>query len=139
MTLTLERAQELLDEWFAPWVKELNLQVERIEPGAVTVRMPFADRLARGFGTVSGQAIMAAADTAMVLATVSTLDDEIEVTTVSQSISFLRPIADADTIIEIAIVKSGRTLAFANAVVYADGSGDAPAATASSTYAILRR
>ncbi len=139
MALTQERAQQLLGEWFAPWVQDLGLVVEAVTPGHVTVRLPHSDRLTRGFGALSGQAMMAATDTATVLATVSTLDEEVEVTTVSQTINFLRPVVATDVMVEVDVVKSGRTLAFANALVYAAGQRDKPAATASLTYAVLRR
>ena len=57
-----------LDSLFAPWVKALELKVEALEPGQARLRLPFAPGLCRQGGTICGQALMAAADTAMVLA-----------------------------------------------------------------------
>lgn len=74
----ITEARRILGEVFAPWVQDLNLSVERIEhtppadvpdwqPGAL-LRMPFSERLCRNGGVVCGQALMALADTAMVIA-----------------------------------------------------------------------
>ncbi|MET0678869.1 MAG: PaaI family thioesterase, partial [Bradyrhizobium sp.] len=74
----IAEARRVLGEVFAPWVLDLNLAIEQFDctppddaadwqPGAV-LRMPFSDRLCRNGGTVSGQALMAFADTAMVIA-----------------------------------------------------------------------
>jgi hypothetical protein len=72
-------ARRVLGEVFAPWVKDLNLSIEGFDftpppgaaadwqPGAI-LRMPFAERLCRNGGVVCGQALMAFADTSMVLA-----------------------------------------------------------------------
>ena len=71
-------ARRVLGEVFAPWVQDLNLSVEAFDfdppegasdwqPGAM-LRMPFSERLCRIGGVVCGQALMAFADTAMVIA-----------------------------------------------------------------------
>ena len=74
----IAEARRVLGEVFAPWVMDLNLSIERFDfapsgdaadwqPGAI-LRLPFSERLCRNGGTVSGQALMAFADTAMVIA-----------------------------------------------------------------------
>ncbi len=74
----IAEATHVLGEVFAPWVMDLNLSIERFDsappgdaadwqPGAI-LRLPFSERLCRNGGTVSGQALMAFADTAMVIA-----------------------------------------------------------------------
>src|SRR4030081_458643 len=75
----IEEARRVLREVFAPWVQDLKLSIEAIDhqppPGAATdwqpgaiLRMPFSERLCRNGGIVCGQALMAFADTAMVIA-----------------------------------------------------------------------
>lgn len=137
MNFDRDTAQAALSEWFAPWVQDLGLIVEEAHPGHVRVRQPHDPRFSRGVGGMSGQAIMAAIDTAMVLAVQTTLTERRLVTTVSQTTNFLRPIVDSDVIYEIDITKSGRTLAFGSARGHAAGAPDRICFTATMTYAIL--
>jgi hypothetical protein len=79
--------QACLADWFAPWVQDLGLVVESMADGEVTLRLPFDERLARIGGMVCGQALMAAADTAMVLAIVTQLGTRRPMTTVQLNTS----------------------------------------------------
>lgn len=60
--------QAALATCFAPWVQALGLTVEQADDAGVLVRLPLQSYLAREGGMVCGQAMMAAADTCMVLA-----------------------------------------------------------------------
>ena len=60
--------QAALNTYFAPWVQALDLRVEHADGDGVLVRLPQQSHLARTGGMVCGQAMMAAADTCMVLA-----------------------------------------------------------------------
>ena len=60
--------QSALPAYFAPWVQALGLRVESFAADSVTLRLPRGDQLSRTGGMLCGQAMMAAADTAMVLA-----------------------------------------------------------------------
>ena len=64
----IEQTQTWLRELFAPWVRALDLRVLGVEPGEVRLLLPFSPSLCRVGGTICGQALMAAADTSMVLA-----------------------------------------------------------------------
>ena len=130
-----EAARRALEENFAPWVQELGLRVESVGEGSAVLRLPFAARLVRMGGTVSGQALMSAADTAMVFALAGSFGAFRPVTTVSQNISFMRPISDSDVLVDARVVRLGRTLAFGEVVLRADGD-DRPAALATATCAI---
>lgn len=68
MTLTLAAAEKILADNFAPWVLDLGLAVVSVEGQEAVLRLPWSDRLAREGGGLSGQALMAAADTATVIA-----------------------------------------------------------------------
>jgi uncharacterized protein (TIGR00369 family) len=80
-------------------VQDLGLVVESMTAGTVTLRLPFDERLARIGGMVCGQALMAAADTAMVIAISAQLGEFRPMTTVSLTTSFMRPIAQGDALI----------------------------------------
>lgn len=126
----------MLAELFAPWVRELDLHVEEVGDGAATLRMRFHPRLARIGGTVCGQALMALADTTMVFVIAGAFGEFRPMTTVNQSTQFMRPISDRDVIAEGRILRLGRTMAFGDVRLRAEGE-EAPAVHVSSAYAIL--
>jgi uncharacterized protein (TIGR00369 family) len=136
MTVPAIDGDRIIEENFAPWVRDLGLRVESVGPGQAVLRLPWSDRLAREGGGLSGQAMMAAADTATVIAISGARGGFVPMTTVQQSTTFQRPVQDADVIITVTVTKLGRTLAFADVVITADGS-DAVVAHASTVYAVL--
>jgi uncharacterized protein (TIGR00369 family) len=132
---TVEDAQRMLVELFAPWVQDLRLEVLAVGGGEVTLRLPFDARLARVGGTVCGQAMMAAADTAMVLAVSSQLGGFKPMTTVSLTTSFMRPVQGTELRVVARVLKPGRTLMFGEVELLApDGR---LAAHATTTYALV--
>jgi uncharacterized protein (TIGR00369 family) len=134
--VTPEDAQAILRDYFAPWVQRLGLRVEEVGERHAVVRLPWSDELAREGGGLSGQAMMAAADTATVIAISSARGGFVPMTTVQQSTTFQRPVAGRDVLLDVRITKLGRSLAFSEITLTADGE-DEPAACASTVYAIL--
>ena len=67
---TLETAQAQLAPGgdFGPWIWALKLKAEHVSVEEVRLRLPYSDHVARPGGVVIGQAMMAMADTVMVLA-----------------------------------------------------------------------
>lgn len=125
----------LLADNFAPWVQDLGLVVEHLDAGGVaTLRLPWSDRLARQGGAMSGQALMAAADTTTVLAIAAARGGFIPMTTVQQSTTFQRAIVGTDTLVTARVTKLGRSLAFADITLTAN---EQLAAHATTVYAIL--
>jgi uncharacterized protein (TIGR00369 family) len=124
----------LLRDNFAPWVQDLGLVVESISDTEAVLRLPWSDRLAREGGALSGQAVMAAADTATVIAVSAARGGYVPMTTVQQSTAFQRPIIGADALVAARVTKLGRTLAFADITVTANGT---LAAQATTVYALL--
>ena len=61
------------------------------QPGAL-LRMPFSERLCRNGGIVCGQALMAFADTAMVIANLAANRGYRPMTTVDQTTHFMRAV-----------------------------------------------
>ncbi len=133
---TVEVAESLLREKFAPWIQDLNIDFDMLADGQAILRVPVSMKLNREGGTICGQAIMSLADTAMVFAISSALDSFAPMTTVSQSSSFLRPAADKDLIAHASIIKLGRTIVYGEINVYTD-SPDRSVAHITSTYMLL--
>ncbi|MEU6669018.1 thioesterase [Streptomyces sp. Ru62] len=136
MTMTTAEADKILSANFAPWVLDLGLTVEAVGEDRAVLRLPWSDRLAREGGGLSGQALMAAADTATVIAVSAARGGFVPMTTVQQSTSFQRAVTGADVLIEAVLTKLGRRMAFAD-VTLSDAASGALAARASTVYAIL--
>ncbi len=132
---------EALATLFAPWVAELNLQVVQAMPGEVKLALPVAPRHVHGGGVVCGQSLMAAADTAMVLAVMTRLGGFKPMTTVQLQTSFLRPVpggaggAGGAVGLTARVLRMGRNLVFGEVHLFTpDG---ALAAHTTTTYALL--
>ncbi len=132
----LEQAQGWLQELFAPWVQALGLRPVKIAGGEAELLLPFDPALCRVGGTICGQALMAAADTAMVFAIASQLGEFRPMTTVSQNLSFMRPVAGGDVRVVARVLKPGRNLFFGEVELIGVGDGKL-AAHATTTYAML--
>ena len=115
--LTHADAQALLGDLFAPWVQDLNLQVEDIQRQSTTLRMPFDARLCRIGGMICGQSILAGADTAMVMAICAAFGGFKPFTTVDLTVNYMRPIANEDALLTAKIMRQGRTIIFCNTEV----------------------
>lgn len=136
MTLSLTDAEKILADNFAPWVLDLGLTVVETGERHAVLRLPWSGRLAREGGGMSGQALMAAADTATVIAVASARGAYVPMTTVQQSTSFQRAVLDADVLVDARITKLGKRMAFADITLTAEGSPDV-VARASTVYALL--
>ena len=134
--ITTETLEAALRDWFAPWVQELGLRVERFGHGEATLRLPFSERLARIGGMVCGQALMSAADTAMVLAIVTQLGNRQPMTTVQLNTSFLKPLSGQDALVPARVIRAGKSLVFGEIDIVAAGDGKS-VCRASTTYALL--
>ncbi|MFI6595154.1 PaaI family thioesterase [Nonomuraea sp. NPDC050536] len=128
--------EEILRDNFSPWVLDLGLRVESVGSREAVLRLPWSASLAREGGGLSGQAMMAAADTATVIAISAARGGYVPMTTVQQSTTFQRPVIDTDLLVHARITKLGRTLAFCDIALTPDGAPD-PAAHATTVYALL--
>lgn len=136
MTMTTAEADKILTDNFAPWVLALGLSVEALGDNRAVLRLPWSEGLAREGGALSGQALMAAADTATVIAVSAARGAYGPMTTVQQSTSFQRPVTGSDVLIESVLTKVGRRMAFADITMTDERSGEL-AARASTVYALL--
>jgi uncharacterized protein (TIGR00369 family) len=125
-----------LEDLFAPWVQSLRLRALNVMGGEAELLLPFDPALCRVGGTICGQALMAAADTAMVLAIASQLGEFRPMTTVGQNMSFMRPVAAGDVRVLARVIKPGRSLFFGEVQLIGVADGKL-AAQASTIYAIL--
>ena len=143
----IDEARRVLGEVLAPWVRELNLSVERLDhtppPGAVAdwqpgaiLRMPFSERLFRSGGVICGQALMAFADTAMVIANLAANRGYRPMTTVDQTTHFMRAVTASDVLADARIVRLGRTMSFGR-ITLSSAADDKPVAMVSSAFAML--
>jgi uncharacterized protein (TIGR00369 family) len=134
MTLSAADGNAILKDNFAPWVQDLGLVVEETGELSAVLRLPWSARLAREGGALSGQALMAAADTATVIAVSAARGGFVPMTTVQQSSTFQRPVVGTDVTVSARLTKLGRTTAFADITMTANGS---LAAHATTVYALL--
>ncbi|MES2974636.1 MAG: PaaI family thioesterase [Pseudomonadota bacterium] len=125
-----------LAEYFAPWVQALNLRVESFGEGSVTLRLPQSDQLSRVGGMLCGQAMMSAADTAMVLALINHFGGFRPCTTVQLNSSFLKPLSNQDALVEARVIRAGKALAFGEIDIRGADDGKS-VSRASTTYALL--
>ena len=139
--LALPALQAMLGELVAPWVHQLDLRVLAATAAEVTLALPIVPQQVHAGGVLCGQAVMAAADTAMILAISSQLGGFKPMTTVQLQTSFLRPIAGSRTApageakVIARVLRLGRNLVFGEIEVH-DATGKL-AAHATTTYALL--
>jgi uncharacterized protein (TIGR00369 family) len=137
MPMALTDLQSLLETLFAPWVRDLGLEVHSMLEDGVRLRLPVRAQQVHVGGVLCGQAMMAAADTALVIAASRVLGGFRPLTTVQQQTSFLRPVPAGTQALDVdaRILKSGRSLLFGEArIALPDGK---LAAHVTSTSALL--
>ena len=125
---------------FAEWVRMLELRLIDARPGEVVLALPVTKRHVHAGNVMSGQTLMAAADTAMVLAVMSQLGSFRPMTTVQLQTTFLRPIAaDAgEARVTASVLRLGKTMAFGDIRITTSTNGiDVLAAHATTSYALL--
>lgn len=135
-SMTPETLQPALAEYFAPWVQALNLQVDSVDADSVTLRLPQSGELSRVGGMLCGQAMMAAADTAMVLALIRHFGEFRPCTTVQLNTSFLKPLSGQDALVQARVIRAGKSLAFGEIDIRGATDGKS-ACRATTTYALL--
>ena len=143
----IEEARRVLGDVFAPWVQDLGLSISSVDyappaeasadwqPGAI-LRMGFSERLCRHGGIVCGQALMALADTAMVIANLAANRGYRPMTTVDQTTHFMRAVTGSDVLADARVVRLGRTMSFGR-VTLLSASDNKPVAMVSSAFAML--
>ncbi len=132
-----EMLQAAMHSVFAPWVRQLDLRLIEARAGEVTLALPVTPLHVHQGGVLCGQTMMAACDTAMVLAVMTRLGGFKPMTTVQLQTSFLRPISGGSGAARVVarVLRMGKSLVFGEMqVISAD---DELAAHATTTYALL--
>jgi uncharacterized protein (TIGR00369 family) len=141
----LEAAARVISEALPPWVQQLGLLVERVEPerprgapadwqpGAV-VRLPYSHRIRLHDGRVCPQALTALADSAMLVACAAVWNGYKAMVPTEQTVQFLRPV-NFDVFADARVVRIGRTASSGRVTLY--GAGDKrPVGTMAIAYAM---
>ena len=129
--------QDALARVFAPWVRDLDLRLIEARAGEVTLALPITSRHVHEGGVLCGQTMMAAADTAMVLAVMTKLGGYKPMTTVQLQTSFLRQVAGTSGTARVVarVLRMGRSIVFGEIQVL--NADDELAAHATTTYTLL--
>lgn len=136
-TVDVAMLENALQTVFAPWVRELDLAAVSATAGDVLLSLPVTPKHCHAGGVMCGQTLMAAADTAMVLAVMTKHGSFRPMTTVQLQTSFLRAVpADAGAVqVRATVLRMGRQLTFGEIHLHLpDGT---LAAQATTTYALL--
>ena len=131
--MTPADAHELLETYFADWVRALQPEVQEVGADHVLVKMPLGDHLIRVGGIVSGQALAALADTAMVLAAVAQAGGFRPFATTDLHTRFLRPGTGSAILCHARVERAGKALVFTTAEMSEADSGKL-VATATATF-----
>ncbi len=134
--MELATLQDTIPTYFAPWIQEMGLVVEAFGESKVTLRLPLCDRLSRTGNQLCGQALMAAADTAMVLTLINYFGELKPCTTVQLNTVFLRPVTNQDCLVTARLIRAGRSLAFGEIDILGATDGKS-VCRATTTFAML--
>lgn len=141
----LRAAGRLMLDVIPPWTQELGLLIESIEaarpagasadwnPGAV-LRMPFSRKTTYDGQSVSPQALMAFADTAMIFACAAAWNGYRPMAAVDQTSHFFAPVR-SDVLADARVVRAGITTCFCR-VSIVNAVDRKPAAMVSAAFAM---
>lgn len=135
MSITRDDAEKVLKSVFPPWVMELNLELLDLNSAAIRLLLPPNPKIERVGGLVAGQASLALADTAMVMALVNSIGEFRPVGTINLNASFMRPMANTGIICEASVARLGKTTAFCRATLQ-ESKGAGIAIEVAGTYSV---
>lgn len=121
--LSMQGAEKILADVFAPWVLDLGLTVEAVGDDSATLRVAFSERLCRVGGVVCGQAMVSAADTAMVIAISAAKGGFLPIGTIDMTVNYMRPASNSDLLVAAKVMRVGRTVGFCTAMVETAADG----------------
>ena len=121
--ISVDEANALLGDIFAPWIQALNLEAVEVSPEHAVLKLPYSDDLCRVGEMICGQAMVSAADTAMVIAIVSGMGSFKPFGTVDLTSNFMRPVSGEGIILTARIMRMGRSMAFCNTELHGSESG----------------
>lgn len=134
--ITVAEGQDIIDTKMAPWVKDLSIRVEETTGNGAVLRMPYGDHLAREGGVISGQSMLAFADSAMVVVIASAIGGYRNMATVDMTSSFMSAARNVDIVARGDIVKAGKRMVFGQ-IRLEDGAIGDPVANIWATWMLL--
>lgn len=134
--ITVAEGQDIIDTKMAPWVKDLSIRVEETGDSGAVLRMPYGDHLARDGGVISGQSMLAFADSAMVVVISAAIGGYRNMATVDMTTSFMSAARNVDIVARGDIVKAGKRMVFGQ-VRLEDGATGDPVANIWTTWMLL--
>lgn len=130
-------AEQVMYSSFPPFVLAFGLKPEAVsDDGKAVLRMPVNASACRQDGIMSGQALASLADTAMVCALWAAFGEVKPAATVDLHVTFLRGAKNEELLAQAEVVKLGRGVSFAKAVIISPSNPDKPIATAVGTFAM---
>ena len=102
------------------FMSTLGATLERVEPGAVLIRLPFRMNLTQQHGYLHAGAVAAILDSACGYAALSLAPPKTTVLAVEFKINLLRPAIGRELFAHATVVRSGRTLSVCQAECRAD-------------------
>lgn len=134
--ITVAEGQDIIDTKMAPWVKDLSIRVEETSDNGAVLRMPYGDHLARIGGVISGQSMLAFADSAMVVVISAAIGGYRNMATVDMTSSFMSAARNVDIVARGEIVKAGKRMVFGQ-IRLEDGATGDPVANIWTTWTLL--
>jgi acyl-coenzyme A thioesterase PaaI-like protein len=130
--------QAALDGIAADYTRRLNLRVTAARPDGADLTLPVVPDLVHAGGVVCGQSLLAAADTAMLVAMIAVQGGFRPMTTVQLGFTFLRPVpADAGEVaLEARVLRTGKSLCYGTVDFRVGGDGKV-VGQATTSYALL--
>ena len=104
-------------------MKTLGATLDRVEPGAVDISIPYRDSLTQQHGFLHAAAITAIADSASGYAALSLMPAGSEVLTIEFKVNLLRPAAGTCFVAEGRVLKPGKTITVSRSDVFAYTGG----------------
>jgi uncharacterized protein (TIGR00369 family) len=140
MSASAITAEEFLDvlRQNMPETHTLDLRIDRLVRGEVTVRLAHDDKRLRPGGTISGPTVFMLADLALYAVTMSIVGLEPLAVTTDITIHFLRKPAPAALVCMAKVLKAGKRLVVGSAEVSTEGASE-PVAHVVGTYSVPPR
>jgi uncharacterized protein (TIGR00369 family) len=119
-----------------PMAEDIDLRIERLDTAGARARVPFAGKLVRPGGTLSGPTIMALADAAMYAVVLGRLGRVEMAVTANLNINFLCKPAPVDLLAEARILRLSRRQAVCEVGIFSADNEEELVAHVTGTYAL---
>jgi uncharacterized protein (TIGR00369 family) len=119
-------------------MQTMGARLERVEPGEVSIALPFDEGLTQQDGFLHAGVVTSIADSACGYAAYTLMPEGSGVLSVEFKVNLLRPAEGEEFVAEAKVIKAGRTLTVTRCDVYARGAGGSKM-VATMTATMIRR